>query len=81
MNFFWILHKFFLNYIIGVFIINPKKCNLCYKGAIYTNDNNSAINPILSKCNNYKYKYELYLSKGTIFEFYNKIPESILYNI
>ena len=44
-------------------------------------NNNSLINPILGKCNNYLCRREKYLRIGTIFEPFSKTPASVIYNI
>lgn len=44
-------------------------------------ENQSLINPILGKCNNYKCQREIYLRKGTIFEFYSKTTAQVLHTI
>lgn len=44
-------------------------------------NNNSLINPLLGKCNNYLCRREKYLRIGTIFEPFSKKPSSVIYNI
>ena len=67
--------------LIGKFIKVPKICPVCNHGAIYLINQENEINPILGKCNSYKCNYNLYLRKGTIFEFHKHTPASVLYNI
>ena len=67
--------------ILNILIPLPKHCNCCNKGLINLRKNNSINNPYLGKCNNYKCNREVYLRVGTIFEYNNKTPVSILYNV
>ena len=55
--------KFWIKNLLNVFIILPDKCKACNKGVICLRNNNSLINPLLGKCNWYKFNKELYLRK------------------
>ncbi len=60
--------------------INPifQNCNV---GKICLKKQDNLINPYLGKCNYYKCKRNIYLRIGTIFEYNNKTPASVLFYI
>lgn len=73
--------KFWINILLGKFINIPEVCIYCNKGNVNIRNNNSIINPVLGKCNNYLCNREKYLRIGTIFEPFNRTPASVIYNI
>lgn len=72
---------FIKKYIIGLFIIIPTICPHCKTGAIGLRDSNSINNPILGKCNNFKCTRNIFLRKGSLFQYNPKTPMSVIYNI
>ena len=54
--------------ILNKFITPPEKCPICNKGFINIINSNSLNNPLISKCNSYKYGRTKYLRAGTFFE-------------
>lgn len=46
--------EYWKKYLIKVYISIPKNCRYCNKGFINLRENQSLINPLLGKCNNYK---------------------------
>ena len=52
-------------------------CPSCSKGFIGLKNNDSIINPLIGKCNFYKCRKEVYLRKGTIFEYNSRTPASV----
>ena len=61
---------------INRFISIPEKCIYFNTGLIKTRNNNSLVNPILGKFNNYICNNEYYLRKDSIFEKNNKIEKN-----
>ena len=67
--------------ILNIFIPIKEICPSCSKGFIGLKNNDSIINPLISKCNFYKCRKEVYLRKGTIFEYNSRTPASVLLTI
>ena len=73
--------KFWLESILGSFIILPKICPYCKKGAIGLKKTENINAPFQGKCNFYKCTRNLNLRKDTIFGANTKTPVSVLYKI
>ena len=72
---------FWSKYLLNILIPVPTNCKICNKGKINLRKKDSIINPYLGKCNNYLCNREIYLRIGTVFEYQNKTPASVLYCI
>lgn len=73
--------KFLQESIIGSFIVLPKICPYCKKGAIGLKKTENINAPFQGKCNFYKFTRNLNLRKDTIFGANTKTPVSVLYKI
>lgn len=63
-------------YISKCLIMLPNKCPKC-KNNITIKENNSSINPYVSRCSNLKYRKIVYLRTSTLFELISKTPLSL----
>ena len=66
------------NELLNNLIPVPTKCNTCQKGIFVLQNKNNLINSLIAKCSYYKCWKEKYLLTGTIFEYNNKTPVSVL---
>ena len=67
--------------VLNKFIPVSVKCTICNSGFMTIINNNSLINPLLTKCTSYKCSRIKYLRGGNIFAINNKASLSVLYTI
>jgi hypothetical protein len=59
----------------------PNICPICNYNSISTYNNDSINNPVVARCNSYKYGKTIYLRKNTILDYFPLIPASISFKV